>query len=246
MEPSSLTRPLAVVGASGGLGASTLAVAVGRRLARPTAPVVVADLDLTAGGLEVTAGVEHLPGRRWHDLASVRGRVAPRRLVGTLPGEGGCHVLSSLGGSRPGPEPGAVLEVVDSLVEGGVPTVLDLPAASPLLPEVVARAPLVVVLVSLRTRGLADAEAAVERVVAAASGAREPEVHLVTRGVRAGAEVVDDVVAHLGVAHLHHLRDDPCVARDAERGFFPGVARDAVRRCADAVVGVLPRAAAAS
>ncbi len=60
-----------------------------------------------------------------------------------------------------------------------------------------------------------------------------------TRGGRAGAEVLDDVAVHLGLRHLHHLRDDDGVARDAERGLFPGVARDAVRRCADDVVAAL-------
>ena len=60
------------------------------------------------------------------------------------------------------------------------------------------------------------------------------------------SEVVDEVVAHLGVAHLHHLADDPHVPRDAERGLFPGTGRDAVRRCADAVVAAVDALAEAS
>ena len=230
----------AVVGASGGLGASTLALAVGRRLAaRAGPPVVVADLAPTSGGLEVTAGVEHLPGRRWPDLRDVRGRVPARRLAGTLPGEGGCHVLSASRRDGPGTDDAVVTEVLASLVDGGVPCVLDVPVASPLVAEVMARAPLVVLLVALRTRGLADAEVAVERLLASvpASALGEPDLCVVTRGGgRAGGDVLDDVAAHLGVRHLHHLRDDEGVARDAERGLFPGVSRDAVRRCADVVV----------
>ena len=77
-------------------------------------------------------------------------------------------------------------------------------------------------------------------------GGAEPDLRLVTRGGRARAEVLDDVVAHLGLAHLHHLLDDVRVPRDAERGVFPGVARDAVRRCADVVVGAVDELAAAS
>ena len=179
---------LAVVGASGGLGASTLALAVGRRLAtRAGPPVVVADLAPTSGGLEVTAGIEHLPGRRWPDLRDVRGRVPARRLVGTLPGEAGCHVLSAAPRGGPDVRPEAVVEVLSSLDDGGVSCVLDLPATSPLLPDVMARAPLVVLLVGLRTRGLADGEAAVERLAASvpASAARDPDLRLVTRGGRA-------------------------------------------------------------
>ena len=72
------------------------------------------------------------------------------------------------------------------------------------------------------------------------------DLRLVTRGGRAGPDVVDEVVAHLGVAHLHHLPDDPHVPRDAERGLFPGTGRDAVRRCADAVVAVVDGVAVAS
>ncbi len=244
-----MSRPplLAVAGASGGLGASTLALAVGRCLARAGPPVVVADLDLTGGGLEVTAGVEHLPGRRWHDLREVRGRVPADRLLGHLPGEAGCLVLSGLGGARPEVPADVVLEVIDSLTAGGVPLVLDLPVRTPLLPEVLRRAPVVVLVVALRTRGLADAEACVERVLAAAPPTATGAVaHLVTRGGRASTDVLDDVVAHLGVPHLHHVRDDPGVARAGERGLFPGVAHDAVRACAEAVVAALDDVAVAS
>ena len=256
-----------VVGASGGLGASTLALAVGRRLAATGPPAVVVDLDLDGGGLEVSAGVEHLPGRRWDDLRAVRGRVPPDLLVPSFPGEGGCHVLSARGGAAPEVPEGAVLDVLDALFEGPTRVVLDVPATSPLLGRVVGRAALVVVMVGLRARALADADALVDRLTDGAGspgsapaevdafgasgavgavGAVGADLRLVTRGARPGADVIDDVVAHLGVAHLHHLADDGHVPRAAERGVFPGVVRDAVRRCADAVVEAVDDAAVAS
>jgi hypothetical protein len=253
-----------VVGASGGLGASTLALAVGRRLAATGPPAVVVDLDLDRGGLEVSAGVEHLPGRRWDDLRAVRGRVPPDLLVPSFPGEGGCHVLSARGGAAPEVPEGAVLDVLDALFEGPTRVVLDVPATSPLLGRVVGRAALVVVMVGLRARALADADALVDRLTDGAGspgsapaevdafgavgavGAVGADLRLVTRGARPGADVIDDVVAHLGVAHLHHLADDGHVPRAAERGVFPGVVRDAVRRCADAVVEAVDDAAVAS
>lgn len=237
----------AVVGASGGLGASTLALAVGRRLAATGPPAVVVDLDLARGGLEVTAGVEHLPGRRWDDLRHARGRVPPDSLVPLLPGEEGCAVLSARGGAPPGVPDAAARDVVASLAEGPARVVLDLPLASPALPAVLSSGALVVLLVGLRTRALADADAAVSRLL---DGPQAPDVvpdlRLVTRGGRVGGAVVDEVVAHLGVAHLHHLPDDPHVLRDAERGLFPGTGRDAVRRCADAVVAAVDALAVAS
>lgn len=234
---SSPPSVLAVIGASGGLGASTLALAVGRRLAAHGPPATVVDLDLTRGGLDVSAGVEHVAGRRWGSLASVRGPVPPDLVLGSLPAEAGCRVLSA-GGAQPQEVPAAAVgDVLDSLAGAGGPVVLDLPAASTLLPLVLRHAPFVVVLSGLRTRALADADALVDRVTAhAEDGPAPPDLRLVTRGMRPSAAVLDDVVAHLGVAHLHHLPDDPRVGRDAERGSWPGTSGDAVRRCADSVV----------
>ena len=265
------SRPalVAVVGASGGLGASTLALAVGRRLAASGPPAVVVDLDLDRGGLEVSAGVEHLPGRRWDDLRGVRGRVPPDLLVPSFPGEGGCHVLSARGGVAPEVPERAVLDVLDALAEGPARVVLDVPATSPLLGRVVGPEALVLVVVGLRARALADADALVDRLTdgpgwagsapaavsaaSAASAASAPtaqvrggDLRLVTRGARAGPDAIDDVVAHLGVVHLHHLVDDGHVPRAAERGVFPGVNRDAVRRCADVVVEAVDDPAVAS
>ena len=241
----------AVVGASGGLGASTLALAVGRRLAATGPPSVVVDLDLLRGGLEVTAGIEHLPGRRWDDLRHARGRLSPDALLPVLPAEDGCAVLSARGGAPPGVPAEAALDVVASLLAGSARVVLDLPLGSPLLTEVTGSGALVVLLTGVRTRALADADAAVSRLLddageQAAAPAGRLDVRLVTRGRRAGADVVDEVVAHLGVAHLHHLADDAHVPRDAERGVFPGTGRDAVRRCADAVVAAVDSLAVAS
>jgi hypothetical protein len=234
------TSTVLVAAASGGLGASTLALAVGRRLAATGPPAVVVDLDLERGGLEVTAGVEHLPGRRWDELHDVRGRVPPDLLLASLPVDEGCHVLSMRGGASSRPPNGAVLDVLGALRVSGARVVLDVPVASPAMPTLLSAATLLVVLVSLSTRGLADADAAVHRLIDA-SDARRPDldVRLVTRGKRAGSEVVDDVVAHLGVPHLHHLPDERAVARDAERGVFPGTRRDVLRRCADVVAAAV-------
>lgn len=231
---------IVVVGASGGLGASTLALAVGRRLATTGPASVVVDLDLCRGGLEVTAGIEHLPGRRWDDLSQVRGRLPPEALPAGLPQEDGVHVLSARGGASSVVSDEAVEAVLIALAAGPTRLVVDLPLWSPALPAVLALSPLVVVLTGLRTRALADADAAVAHLVDRAEAPSVPlDLRLVTRGRRVPTEVLDDVIAHLGVAHLHHLGDDPHVPRDTERGIFPGIGRDEVRRCADAVVAVV-------
>ncbi|MBR7743388.1 hypothetical protein KC207_08810 [Phycicoccus sp. BSK3Z-2] len=239
------TPAVAVVAASGGLGASTLALAVGRRLAATGPPSLVVDLDLDGGGLDVTAGVEHLPGRRWPGLAGARGRLPVEALVGSLPTEDGCSLLAGGGPGRPPPAARTVEDVLASSVAGRHRLVLDCPRASAHLAAVLDLVPLVLVVLGLRTRALADADALVDRLLGGDDRATPgPDVRLVTRGPRPRAELLDDVVGHLGVSHLGHLGDDPRVVRDAERGLWPGTGRDEVRVLADRVVEVLEAVAA--
>ncbi|GGL42175.1 hypothetical protein H9L10_11345 [Phycicoccus endophyticus] len=228
---------IVLTGASGGLGVSTLALAVGRRLAVAGTPCTVVDLATTAGGLDVTAGIEHLPGRRWSALAEVRGPVPPGPLLRALPHEDGCRVLSA-GGLGPRSVPAvAVRDTLASVLAGPEAVVVDLPPSSPHLAGALAGEPLLVVLAGLRTRQLADVDALVERLIEAApEEGGHPDLRLVTRGPRPSAGVLDDVLAALGIAHLDHLVDDAHVPREAERGLWPGTTRSALRRCADAVV----------
>lgn len=241
-----MTSPPAcvVVGSSGGLGASTLALAVGRRLAAVGPPATVVDLATTGGGLDVTAGVEHLAGPRWSALAG-GGVPAVDSLLAALPAEDGCRVLSAGGPAPRTLTDEAVAETLAALVGHAAPLVVDAPATSGHLSLLLAGGPLVVVVAGLRTRQLADADALVDRLVDLTESVTAPaDLRLVTRGARPSAGVLDDVEAHLGVAHLQHLPDDPLVAKEAERGLWPGTARTAVRRCADTVAAALTGARA--
>jgi hypothetical protein len=133
----------------------------------------------------------------------------------------------------------AVDDVLASLVVSGLRLVLD--CARGLPPAAVMEAsPLVVLVAGLSTRGLADADARLEALLDLSGPVgRPPDVRLVTRGPgRAGREVLEDVVAHLGIEHACHLPHDPRVLRDAERGLWPATGREAVRRAADVVVGL--------
>ncbi len=235
-----------VVGASGGLGASSLSLAVGRRLAATGPPSVVVDLDLGGGGLDVSAGVEHLPGRRWPALADVRGHLDAEVLLASLPQEEGCRLLSAGGPSSRRVPDRAVADVLASVATHGR-LVVDAGRAPPPA-EVLALGPLVLLVTSVRTRGLADADTRLQALLSACDGlGRPPDVRLVTRGAApARGDVLDDVVAHLGASHLSHLPDDPRVARDAERGLWPGTGRNALRSTADAVVSAVDAIEAAS
>ena len=90
-----MAREVTVVGAAGGVGASTLAALLARRRAADGARVVLVDLDPGRGGIEVLLGIEAQAGARWSDLAQVRGTLAGGDLDGLLPRWHGVDVLST-------------------------------------------------------------------------------------------------------------------------------------------------------
>ena len=139
--PSVASRPAAlvvgVVGGRGGAGASTLAAAVARHLARRTATVLV-DLDRASGGIDVLLGLEAADGVRWPDLADARGDVPGADVLALLPRWGPCAVLSA-DRERPGaPEPAVVADVLHALTLEIGALVLDLDRAAIVAGESVA------------------------------------------------------------------------------------------------------------
>ena len=118
---------IVVVGATGGVGATTLAALLARHRASDGRRVALVDLDHGHGGIEVLLGAEDAPGARWADLEQVRGTVAPTDLEGVLPLWEQVEVLS---GDRRGEDPGpAATEAVwGALVGGCASVVVDLPA----------------------------------------------------------------------------------------------------------------------
>lgn len=220
-----LVTPLVIVlGASGGLGASTWSAALARRLSLHLGTCLLVDGDLRGGGLDVTCGIEHVPGLRWPDLARLRGRTPCERLLAALP-HGEVPVLSA-GGDGSSVAPAVVADVLAS-VRGSVPVVLDLPARSPMEADLLAEAAAVHVMTGMSARQLADAA-----VTLSALGSSHPG--LVTRSDGAVPPDLDEVLGELGVVHLAHVRTDPRVRRDGERGEWPG-GRGSLRDTVDRV-----------
>jgi hypothetical protein len=220
-------RVIGVVGCSGGVGASSLAVALALVASRRLGVCAAVDGDLRGGGLDVTAGLEHLPGLRWPDLAAVQGEVDGAALVRSLPAQGALRVL----GAR-----GLVVsaDVVAAAVAGlsGVcpVTVVDVGARLDALP----RRSGVVVVSGLSARQLADASVVVPAVLDAVEGS----VQLVLRGGRRDAEMAEEVAGHLDLPLLGLLRDDPRAISDAHRGGMPGARRgSALASAAELVLG---------
>ncbi|WP_353952474.1 hypothetical protein V6K52_03245 [Knoellia sp. S7-12] len=223
---TSLLTPLVVVlGASGGLGASTWAAALARRMSMHLGECVLVDGDVRGGGLDMTCGTEHVPGLRWPDLARLRGTTSCARLIAALP-HGEVPVLSAGGRGAAIPD-SVVIDVLRSIC-GETPVVLDAPALTSLVVALTQDAAAVHVVSGLQARQLADTEA----LVCELSGAG---VGLVTRSSGAVGVELEEVLDHLGVAHLAHLRHDPRVRRDGERGDWPGL-RGPLRDSADRVV----------
>lgn len=117
---------LGVLGAAGGVGASTLATACAVRAVAARREVVLLDAHPWSGGLDVLAGMDLAPGLRWAQLRDVRGDVDPQRLVGELPTDGGGLRCLSWG-SGPQGEPGDPMPVLSAVRTAAELTVVDLP-----------------------------------------------------------------------------------------------------------------------
>lgn len=226
--PPSSGRVVGVLGASGGLGASTLAVALAVVAARDgglrgRVPAVVVDGAVAGGGLDVTACVEHVPGLRWSDLAGTRGEVSGPDLADELPMAGGALVLSAVPGG-PQPPPEVVASVVAALRSTADLVVVDLPRADGASPLADA-CDVVLLLAGATPRHLSDAVAARAALAPTGSASAPIDARLVLRGGGSTGGLAAAVADHLDLPLAARCRDDGRVPRDAERGLTPGVSR---------------------
>ncbi|NLE18592.1 MAG: hypothetical protein GX632_08660 [Propioniciclava sp.] len=96
------SRTVAVVGGSGGVGASTLAAGLALAAVRRGLTCALVDLDPLGGGLDLVLGAERAPGWRWPRLLGARGEVGDVR--GVLPVVEGVTVVAM----GRGPDEGAL------------------------------------------------------------------------------------------------------------------------------------------
>ena len=124
-----LGRIVAVTGARGGIGATTVLLLLARALAAQGRRVAVVDAD-PAGGLGLHLGHGLEPGLCWDDLSAAETVFRPERLTDALPTWLGVPVLSGQG--RGGPDAAARLEpVLRALACGHDIVLLDLPRPWP-------------------------------------------------------------------------------------------------------------------
>lgn len=218
-----------VVGAAGGVGASTLAALVARRLARTTSTVLV-DLDRGAAGLDVVVGVEEVDGARWPDLRGAGGDVRGADVVALLPRWGACAVLSADRTRPVAVDPGVRVDVLHALACDVGALVLDLDRGTVVDGDApLAACDVVVVAARADLRSVAGALALRPRL----DDARTRRGLVVTGG-SPGALGAGDVAAASGLEVWHVGRNDRALAVRAER-VGPG-GRGPAARAADAVV----------
>ena len=230
---------LAVVGASGRAGASTLAAACAVVAADVGVATVALDLQPGGPGLDALLGVEHRPGLRWADLTGVEGGVDGPALLQRLPRCGELAVLSHGRDGDPVPSVEQVAAVVCGLRAGAELLVLDLWRGHALTG---AHA------VGLRDGdvGVLLAEAtplalAALRATAAGLAAALPDTYVLLRGGATARAFLGDVQEALDLPVLGCLGEDLAAARDLARGRPPGRLAGPVRdRAADLLSIVLP------
>jgi secretion/DNA translocation related CpaE-like protein len=162
-EAPSRGRVVAVLGASGGVGASVLGLALGE-VAASAGPALLVDLDpwgLPAGALAGTAtpssGSDADGEVTWTDLAELDGRLGARALRESLPERDGLRVLGwAPGRSVTEPPMPVVREVVAAARRGHGWVVLDVPR-TPATREVLALCDAVAVVAAPTLAGTAGA-----------------------------------------------------------------------------------------
>ncbi|HET6153830.1 MAG TPA: septum site-determining protein Ssd [Marmoricola sp.] len=175
---------IGVVGAAGGVGATTFAAALAQVLAA-SGPALAIDADAAGAGLDQVLGLEAEPGVRWEGLLQATGRLSARSLRDTVPARAGLSVLA-WSADRTTPLTGPSMREVLSAGRRGYPiVVVDLPRQRDAVGEEALSRCDQVVLVSTTT---------VPAVSAAARWVRRlPAIptHLVLRGHRGGVPVTD-------------------------------------------------------
>ncbi|MFE9743948.1 septum site-determining protein Ssd [Saccharothrix saharensis] len=231
-------RVLAILGARGGAGASVLAVAVGQAVLAAGGDGLLVDCDPWGGGLDLTLGAERQEGLRWSTLQLKGGRVPASALRSALPGRAGSRgslTVLSCGRTGPGPEPDAVVAVVEAGRRAGGTVVCDVPrqlttAACAALD----RADLAVLVVPADVKACMAAKTVVDQ-----TAERGVRLKAVVRGPAPGGLTTAQVVEAINIPLLATMRPEPRLARALDNGHFPKPSRGPLAKAARTVLAAL-------
>lgn len=208
---------VAVVGASGGVGASTCAAALAMVAADRGLRTMLLDGDQWGGGLDLLLGAEHTTGWRWPRLVNASGHLGD--LTGQLPHVDGVDLLAAgrRTASRRASEIGLeqLASVLGSATRSHDLIVIDLPRCSGALgEETLRRAALTLLVARADLRGLAAAREL-------APWLPESSCQVMLRGRRPLAVGPDLVEESLGLPVIAAVPDEAGVRVASERGEPP-------------------------
>ncbi|OYO13081.1 hypothetical protein CGZ98_06270 [Enemella evansiae] len=204
-------RLVAVLGGSGGVGASTLAVDLAWQAAQRGTPTAVVELDPAGPGLDLLLGVESEPGWRWPALRAAEGYLGELR--DQLPARDGLAVLAQSRGERTPPPVPAVRAVLRSLRREHDLVLIDVGRrAEPEMLAVLDECETALLVCRSGVTGVAAAVALLDRLPTSVPMAA------LLRGAPADRSVVGEL---LGIPVVAEIADDHRVAAAADRGELP-------------------------
>lgn len=233
-------RVIAVVGGSGGVGASTTAAALAIYASKSEDMVALVDADPRSGGMDLLLGAEDEPGVRWPELANASGFIDPDALLAALPVANDVSLLTWDDDVRD-VSAVAMTSAVTALASRCDVVVVDLGRArSDCVESLLPLTSLVVLIVPARVRGVAAAR----RLLPILAPASE-RLHVAVRMPSPGGLDPADIQAALGLPSLGEVPHDARRAEHEENGLPPRVT-GAWQRLAEVVLarcGTMGRAA---
>lgn len=209
-------RVVAVIGASGGAGASTVAAGLAFVAAQGGRQTLLVDGDPLGGGIDLLVGAERVTGWRWSRLQTARGHIGD--LTGQLPLVDGVDVLAM--GRADWCDPGS--EAMKAVLLSGTRS-HDLVVADvgrslgSAAEEAVRRADALLVVTLADLRGIAAGQKLQQRL-----GDVSAETGLAVRASRPRSLGSDAAGDGLSLPVVATIPDDPSVRVGAERGDPPG------------------------
>ncbi|HEY5514947.1 MAG TPA: septum site-determining protein Ssd, partial [Pengzhenrongella sp.] len=203
---------LAVLGGSGGVGASTLAVGLACAGTSVGATSLV-DLDALGGGIDLLLGAERVPGWRWDRLRAARGQIGELRRE--VPEVAGLTLVSMGRDGATSLTRDAVAAVLASLSRSSDLVVMDVGRSLDAgAREALRASDRTVVVCAQDVRGVAAARMTLAAAEATAAG-------VVVRMRRGGAIRGGEVATALRLPLLGTIPHDAALAPAAERGVPP-------------------------
>jgi secretion/DNA translocation related CpaE-like protein len=209
------TRPattVAVVGGSGGCGATTFAAALALVAAEQELSTLLVDADPLGGGLDIPFGLGESDGIRWADLAAARGRLAAPALRASLPRVRDVALLTWSRGEARSVEPEAMRSVLAAGQRCHELVVVDVPRRTdPAAEEALSRADHTLLLVRADLAGVSAGGRVAQQV-----GPVAQRVSLVV--IHAGPSTIpgDLIAESLALPYATTLRPDRRIAAGAD------------------------------